>query len=145
MFTGKHLCWSLFLVKLYAFRPATLLKRALNTVVFRWMLGNMLKAAFYIEHLWWLHLNRLGFINFNQRWLNTKTVDQSMFFLKFLTFRFYQKSIIRTIENFYKNQSRNFPKNFRWWFIEILIETPTEMVHNLYRETTYIWEFCYLR
>ena len=25
--TGKHLCWSLFLMKSYAFRPATLLKR----------------------------------------------------------------------------------------------------------------------
>ena len=25
-FTGKHLCWSLFLIKLHAFRPATLLK-----------------------------------------------------------------------------------------------------------------------
>ena len=27
IFTGKHLCWSLFLIKLHAFRPATLLKR----------------------------------------------------------------------------------------------------------------------
>ena len=26
-FTGKHLCWSLFLIKLQAWRPATLLKR----------------------------------------------------------------------------------------------------------------------
>ena len=30
-FTGKHLCWSLFLIKLQAFRPATLLKRDSNT------------------------------------------------------------------------------------------------------------------
>ena len=27
MLTGKDLCWSLFLIKLQAFRPATLLKR----------------------------------------------------------------------------------------------------------------------
>ena len=26
-FTGKHLCWSLYLIKLQVFRPATLLKR----------------------------------------------------------------------------------------------------------------------
>ena len=26
-FTGKHLCWSLFLIKLQAFRPAILLKK----------------------------------------------------------------------------------------------------------------------
>ena len=32
--TGKHLCWSLFLIKLQAFRPATLLKRDFNTGVF---------------------------------------------------------------------------------------------------------------
>ena len=33
-FTGKHLCWSLFLMKLQAFRCATLLKRESNTGVF---------------------------------------------------------------------------------------------------------------
>ena len=31
---GKHLCWSLFLIKLQAFRVATLLKRDSNTGVF---------------------------------------------------------------------------------------------------------------
>ena len=30
-FTGKHLCWSLFSIKLQARRPATFLKRASNT------------------------------------------------------------------------------------------------------------------
>ena len=33
IFTGKYLCWSLFLIQLQAFRPATLLKRDSNTVV----------------------------------------------------------------------------------------------------------------
>ena len=32
-FSGKHLCWSLVLIKLQAFRPATLLKRDSNTGV----------------------------------------------------------------------------------------------------------------
>ena len=32
-FTGKKLCWSLFLIKLQAFRAATLLKRDSNTDV----------------------------------------------------------------------------------------------------------------
>ena len=31
---GKHLCWSLFLIKLQAFRPVILLKRDFNTSVF---------------------------------------------------------------------------------------------------------------
>ena len=32
MFTGKHLGWSLFLIKLHAFRSATLLERNFNNV-----------------------------------------------------------------------------------------------------------------
>ena len=38
--TPKHLCWSLFLIKLHAFRPATLLKRDSNKDVFLWILQN---------------------------------------------------------------------------------------------------------
>ena len=34
IFTGKNLCWSFFLIKWQAFRPATLLKRDPNTGVF---------------------------------------------------------------------------------------------------------------
>ena len=33
IFTGKHLCWGLFLIKLQAFRPAIFLKRDSNTGV----------------------------------------------------------------------------------------------------------------
>ena len=33
-FTGKHLCWSLFVTELWAFNSAYLLKRDSNTVVF---------------------------------------------------------------------------------------------------------------
>ena len=33
-FTGKYLCWSLFLINLQALRSATLLKRNSNTAVF---------------------------------------------------------------------------------------------------------------
>ena len=36
----KHPCWSLFLIKLHAFRPATLLKRDSNTGVLLWILWN---------------------------------------------------------------------------------------------------------
>ena len=37
-FTGKHLRWSLFSIKLQALRPAILLKRDFNTGVFLWNL-----------------------------------------------------------------------------------------------------------
>ena len=39
--TGKHLCWSLFLIMLQAFSAATLLKRDSNTVIFLWLLRNL--------------------------------------------------------------------------------------------------------
>ena len=35
-FTGKYLCWSLFLIKLQFLRAAILLKRDSNRVVFLW-------------------------------------------------------------------------------------------------------------
>ena len=34
LFTGKHLCWNLFLIKLQAFRPVTLLKRSSSSGFF---------------------------------------------------------------------------------------------------------------
>ena len=40
IFTGKHLCWSYFLIKLQASRPATLFKRDCNTGVLLWILRN---------------------------------------------------------------------------------------------------------
>ena len=40
IFAGKHLCWSLFEIKLQAWKPATLLKRGSNPVFFLWILWN---------------------------------------------------------------------------------------------------------
>ena len=39
-FIGKHQCWSIFLIKLQAWRPATLLKRDSNTGVLLWNFRN---------------------------------------------------------------------------------------------------------
>ena len=47
IFTGKQLCWSLFLIKLRPWRPATLLKRDSNTGVFLWILRPFQKHFFY--------------------------------------------------------------------------------------------------
>ena len=38
MFTGKHFCWRLLLLKLPASRSSTLLRRDSNTGAFRWIL-----------------------------------------------------------------------------------------------------------
>ena len=48
--TRKHLWWSFFLIKLQTLRPATLLKRDSNTVVFLWILQN-LKNIYFEDHL----------------------------------------------------------------------------------------------
>ena len=49
-FTGKHLCWSHFLIKLQAWGSATLLKRDSNTDVFLWNKQNFTNTYFK-EHL----------------------------------------------------------------------------------------------
>ena len=59
-FTGKHLCWSFFFMKLQTFRPATLLKRDSNTGNLLWNLWNfkniceglLLKMLFLTTSSW---------------------------------------------------------------------------------------------
>ena len=59
IFTGKHLCWGLGLIKLHACRPATFLKRDSNTGV---SCGycELYKNSFFIENLRWLLLTVLS-------------------------------------------------------------------------------------
>ena len=47
IFTGKHLCWCLFLIKLQDIRPTNLLKKDSSTSVFLWILRNVYKQLFY--------------------------------------------------------------------------------------------------
>ena len=54
-FTGKYLCWSIFLIKLQTWRPAALLRRGSNTGVFL-EIDEIFKNTFFTEHLWWLLL-----------------------------------------------------------------------------------------
>ena len=46
-FIGKHQCWSIFLIKLQAWRPATLLKRDSNTGVFLCGIGDIFQNIFF--------------------------------------------------------------------------------------------------
>ena len=50
IFTGKHLCWSPFLIKLPALSRATLLKRDSNTAIFLWIL-RIFKSTYFEEHV----------------------------------------------------------------------------------------------
>ena len=46
IFTGKHVCWSHFFIKLQALRPANLLKKDSNKSVFFWISRNFLEKLF---------------------------------------------------------------------------------------------------
>ena len=46
-FHRKYLCWSLFLIKLQAFRPVTLFKKDSNTSVLLWIWEILKKTFFY--------------------------------------------------------------------------------------------------
>ena len=50
----KYMCWSLFLRKLQALRPANLLKRDSNRVIFLWNWQDFQEHFFFTEHLRWL-------------------------------------------------------------------------------------------
>ena len=59
-FRVKHLCQRLFLNKIAALRPATLLKRSLWHRCFPLNFAKFLRTPFFTEHVWWLLLNFLG-------------------------------------------------------------------------------------
>ena len=56
MFTGKHLCWSLFFNKVADHNHATLLKNRLQHRCFFCDYCDLFKNSFCIEHLKWLFL-----------------------------------------------------------------------------------------
>ena len=56
IFTGKHLCWSLFLINMQAWRPATLLKKRVQHRFFPVKFAKNLRTPFFIEHVRWLLL-----------------------------------------------------------------------------------------
>ena len=55
VFTGKHLCWSLFLIRLHAWRPTVLLKRCTSAGFFL-EYYKIFKNCFFVEYPWWLLL-----------------------------------------------------------------------------------------
>ena len=55
IFTGKHLCWSLFLIKLQVSRPA-LIKRDSNTGAFLWISKKFLRTPTFKNICEWLLL-----------------------------------------------------------------------------------------
>ena len=57
-FIGKHPCQGLFFKKVASLRPATLLKKRLCRRCFPVNFVKFLRTPFFIEHLWWLLLER---------------------------------------------------------------------------------------
>ena len=55
IFTRKYLCWSLFLIKLQDWSPATLLKKRPQHQCFPVNITKCMTKTFFMEHLWkWL-------------------------------------------------------------------------------------------
>ena len=51
IFTGKHLCWSLFLIKLQSFRHCNFIKKDFNTEVFSRENCEIPKNTYFEKHL----------------------------------------------------------------------------------------------
>ena len=65
--TGKHLCWSLFLIKLQILKPATSLKRDSDTGFVLLKLANFFHEQLFLQNissllLWFLQQNKVIFI-----------------------------------------------------------------------------------
>ena len=56
-FTGKHLCWSPFLIQLEVMKDCSFNKKGNPTQVFSCEYHKVFKNSFFMEHLWWLLLN----------------------------------------------------------------------------------------
>ena len=56
LFTGKLLCWSLFLMKLLGWRPCNFIKERLQHRCFPVNNVKFFRTHFFTEHLWWLLL-----------------------------------------------------------------------------------------
>ena len=57
IFTGRHLCWRLFLTKLQAWRPETLSESDSTTAIFMWIFAKFLRTAFLVLLNIWMVLN----------------------------------------------------------------------------------------
>ena len=76
-FTGKHLCWNLFINKVSGWRPASLLKKCLHYWCFLMNFAKFLRTAFrrntYRKLLLSVVLKNQQFINFKNKPSNLKT------------------------------------------------------------------------
>ena len=59
---GKHLCCSLFLIKLQVWRYAALLKKTLHHSFYPVNFAKFLRTAFCMVHLWWLLQKMVEFL-----------------------------------------------------------------------------------
>ena len=65
IFTGKHQCWSLFLIKLQTFRLQCFnIKKRFHHRCFPVNIAKFVRTAFFMEHLWWLLLEKYCRNNF---------------------------------------------------------------------------------
>ena len=88
-FTGKHLCQSLFFIKVEGLGPATLLKKRLWYRCFFVNFAKFLRTTFLIEHLRWLLLFIDGAIplrNFEFRKKNVPLLTKDFFSQSFQSF-----------------------------------------------------------
>ena len=69
MFTGKHLCWCLLLMKL----KSNFVKKKLQHRCFCVNIAKFLRACFFKKHLWWLLLEDLKYASVPVKTLVTVT------------------------------------------------------------------------
>ena len=108
-FTGKCLCWNLFLIKLQASWPATLLKRDSNASFFSLWNREILKSICFDEHLFYRTPQFQPLLNpsqVNVHFLYPGKIPENLWFSDI--FRRYKKGALTWN---WLNNLTNFPEN----------------------------------
>ena len=119
IFTGKHLCWGLFLIKLQVWRSATFLKIDSDTGA---SCGyyKIFKNSFLIQHLWWLLLAVLP---------RCSKVEPILWFCGSMWFSFWSKTFTKHCTN---NSALSWDKT---------ISSMLELIYHMLSISKYVFSF----
>ena len=85
IFTGKHLSWRLFFIKVAGLKACNYIKKRLQHRCFPVNIAEFLRIAIFIEHLWWLLECRV--ITLKQVQIATRAFLRCSFTKTFLNFQ----------------------------------------------------------
>ena len=160
IFRRKHLCWSLILIKLQDWWPATLLKKRPQHRCFPVHITKCLRKTFFMEHLWWLILRMVeefpkiskGSLTRNYLWFNlSQPVNckiMATFCIKIWMIQFLKDWISSTSSSDLYEEISKSNKSHTNHIIQIvlcktaLIQLDKDLYRRIYKRERFVKTFC---